>query len=322
LRNVAAADDHALHSASERQHGPTSGPDSQIESSDRTDDVGPVSVRAGKAAAKESRSGVLLTLQRGLRLLEAITFEQGHATAKVLSEKSGIRLRTTYHMLTTLMEEGYVTRFDGGRYGIGPRLVFLLENTRTGMTPGPELIALLRDLHARSNETSYVTGWYGRDLVLQQHIESGQAVTVRGLEVGYRDNPHARSACKAILSAFSEDQVRAFFAARSTPSLTAHTITDIEALLAELASIAERGYAIDREEFAVGVCCVGAAFYDQSSFPVGSFAVSVPAARFDERLGELAAAVVDAAQAASRRLGYTDSFPVQLPLRNDVAALR
>jgi IclR family acetate operon transcriptional repressor len=251
------------------------------------------------------KAGILSTLQRGLRLLEAIAEDGGEATAKGLSERTGIRLGTCYHLLRTLQEEGYVVRFPGGRYALGGQLAFLYESLRRRLAPTPEVVEILRGLHARLDETSYVAGWYGDEIALQRHFEGKQAVAVRGLEVGYRDNPHARASCKSILAALPEERVREYLAPRGLTRLTANTITDLDSFLEHLRAGAARGYAVDREEFCRGVCCVSAAFLDRRSTPVGSFTISVPTARFDEKLDQLVEALLDAAHEASTLQGYT-----------------
>ena len=259
--------------------------------------------------AAKPKTGILSTLQRGLRLLEAVAEGGGEATAKELSERTGIRLGTCYHLLRTMQEEGYIVRLPGGRYALGGRLAFLYESLRKRVSPTPEIAEILRALHKRTNETAYVAGWYGDEITLQQYLEGNQAVAVRGLEVGYRDNPHARASCKAILAALPEERVREYLGPRGLPQLTVNTITDLDSLLAQLAETAARGYAVDREEFSSGVCCVSAAFVDQRSLPLGSFTISVPAARFEETLGQLVDAVLEAARRASEAHGYTGVFP-------------
>src|SRR5471030_3156075 len=75
-------------------------------------------------------------------------------------------------------------------------------------------------------------------------------------EVGRRVLPHCTGVGKALLSALSDDQVRAILARTGMPAQTEHTITSPDALVAELALVRERGYAIDDAEQEPGVRCV------------------------------------------------------------------
>ncbi|MGE0518941.1 MAG: IclR family transcriptional regulator [Candidatus Binatia bacterium] len=254
---------------------------------------------------KSSEQAVLLTLQRGLRLLEAVA--QEHTTARTLSERTGVKLGTCYNLLRTLGREGYVTRLPGGRYELGSRLAFLQDRLRDRLAPEPELLAIMHRLHKQVNETTYVTGWYGNDIVLQRYLESAQSLRVGGLEIGYTEHTHARASGKAILAFLPKPRQRAYFQARELAPLTRHTRTALADILADLDETAARGYALDLEEFADGICCIAAAFLDRTGFPVGSYAVSVPAIRFDVRANALATALREAATEASAHFGWTGS---------------
>ena len=58
----------------------------------------------------------------------------------------------------------------------------------------------------------------------------------------------------------------------------------------------------DREEFTVGVCCVGAPIFDRNGAVVAALSVSVPKARFDFEEQEIVQAVVETAGEASKAL--------------------
>lgn len=256
----------------------------------------------------------LSTLQRGLRVLEAVAAEHGQITAKQLSSRLGIRQGTCYYLLRTLQEEGYVVRLPGGHYDLNGRVAFLQDSLRSRLTPDLRILSILRELHEKVNETTCICGWYREEIVLQWYLEPKRALHARSLEIGYVQHAHARASTKAMLAFLPDIQVRAYFASRSMPRLTPHTITDIEDLRSNLASAARLGYAVDREELARGVCCIGAPYFDERAFPVGAFGLSVPTARFEENYEQLVAAILAAAQATSLKLGYTGIFPPPSPL--------
>lgn len=256
----------------------------------------------------------LSTLQRGLRVLEAVAAEHGQITAKQLSSRLGIRQGSCYHLLRTLQEEGYVVRLPGGQYDLNGRVAFLQDSLRSRLTPDLRVLSILRDLHEQVNETTCVCGWYRDEIVLQWYLEPKRALHARSLEVGYVQHAHARASTKAMLSFLPEARVRAYFASRSLPKLTSHTITDIDNLVSSLAATARLGYALDREELARGVCCIGAPYFDEHGFPVGAYGLSVPTARFEENFEQLVASIVAAARTTSAKLGYVGIYPPSSPL--------
>ncbi|MRT44705.1 IclR family transcriptional regulator, partial [Xylella fastidiosa subsp. multiplex] len=65
--------------------------------------------------------------------------------------------------------------------------------------------------------------------------------------VGRRLPAHSTSLGKALLSTYSDEQVRKMLP-ETLPGLTENTITDREKLIEELHQVREQGFAVDREE--------------------------------------------------------------------------
>ena len=258
-------------------------------------------------------AGTLVTLRRGLQVLEAIALSNGHVTAKGLSRRLGLKKGTCYYLLRTLEEEGYVVRQTGGNFSLGGRIALLQESSRAKLEPLPQVMDTLVRLHDRSGETVYASEWCEGDVVVQRCIQGSRAVKVRSLEVGYRDYPHAQASGKAIMAFLPKPELRSSVARRGLEPRTANTITDTGALLDHLKGVAGRGVAFDMEEHSEGVCGVAAPFFDRRAFPTGSYLVTVPATRFGPRRAELESRVREAAVETSRYLGYSGLYPPPSP---------
>ena len=89
---------------------------------------------------------------------------------------------------------------------------------------------------------------------------------------------------------------------------TAATITDPEALQADLALTRARGFALDDEERTPGMRCVAAAVFNSHGEPVAGVSVSGPAFRMPDSLLEAVGARVAAAAAE-----VTESLGGQAP---------
>jgi IclR family acetate operon transcriptional repressor len=231
-------------------------------------------------SAGEPPEGVLVTLQRGLDVLEVVAAGSGEVTAKRISRKLGLNLSTTYNLLRTLRASGYVVRLPGGKFDVGPRSSKLSRSLQLRAGPEPQLSALLGRLHNKTQETAYICGWYHGTIMLQQHLAGVHALSVGHLETGYTGNLHARASCKAILAFLPEEQVELMFAKVDLPRLTPNTRCTYDEILLDLAQVRRCGYALDIEEFAEHISCVSAPFFDALGNPIGSFTVSVPASRF------------------------------------------
>ena len=102
----------------------------------------------------------------------------------------------------------------------------------------------------------------------------------------------------------TSDQVRELCAQNGLRRRTGHTITDLASLLENLALVRINGFAIDDEEDAEGIFCLGAAFFGHGGGVAG--AVSVTGIKGDLpawRVNELGQAVRRAADRVSEILG-------------------
>ena len=70
---------------------------------------------------------LITSVQRALRLVEAVGASDRPVPAKALAPATGEHLSTTYHLLRTLVFEGYLRRIDGG-YALGDRVVALARH--------------------------------------------------------------------------------------------------------------------------------------------------------------------------------------------------
>lgn len=255
------------------------------------------------------REDVLTTLQYGLRLLELIAAQRTAPSAKELALLLEISLGRCYRLLRTFEQGGFVVRLPGGSYTLGGRIPLLEDSLRAHLTPDPMLVALLDALYAEVGHWVSFNTWEGRDIVIADARWDGPP----RIAVGYRDQVHARGATKAILSFLPPPKVRMFFVGRRLEQCTPHTITDLDRLLEDLRRAADRGYAVDREEFMLGYCGLGAPILGPSRFPVGSFGAATVEHDFDSCLDQICRALVRAAELASRHLGYTGSYPPRSP---------
>lgn len=247
----------------------------------------------------------LKSVARAFRLLEVLS-EHGQAGLTVTEAAGELQASksATFAMLQTLTNLGYVTVFDRGpRYRLGPAVLRLADNQMRSMP----LVDAARPMMQALTEQ---TGWTSR---LAVH-ENGYPVFVDRIDgsgairfftpLGTREMPHRSAAGKAILAALSRDRVLEIAAETGLPGRTRHTITDPETLLADLAQVRARGFAIDDEEDDQGVLCLGAAVIDRDGRAVA--AVSITGLKVDVpdwRVQELGAIVRHCADEMSRAIG-------------------
>ncbi|MCO6011435.1 helix-turn-helix domain-containing protein [Actinoallomurus purpureus] len=76
--------------------------------------------------AETTDEGTIITsVQRATNILEVIGSSPGGATAKHIAAETGIALSTVYHLLNTLVVEGYATHVPGARWVLGDQIDLL-----------------------------------------------------------------------------------------------------------------------------------------------------------------------------------------------------
>jgi DNA-binding IclR family transcriptional regulator len=138
----------------------------------------------------------------------------------------------------------------------------------------------------------------GKVLYVDQ-VESPATLRVNA-QVGTMNPLHCTALGKALL-AFGDLSVPT-----TLEAFTPHTLTDPDQLRKNLEQVRAQGYAVDDEEFDLGVRCIAVPVFDFRGKAAASIGISGPATRVTlERLPELAAIVVEVGQALSERMSFT-----------------
>lgn len=249
------------------------------------------------------RRDSIRSVLRALSIMELLAHFPRGLTAKEVSRRVGLHLSTTYHLLNTLLEAGYVIK--------DPETQLFRSSAKIGYTtygtasPAQLVRHLTPHVHAlqeATQETAYLSIWDGNNIVLSAIVESALSVRVKVLTVGYSEGNHAMALGKAILAYLPERDLKAYLTIRGMPAYTENTCTDPQELKHVLARVRQLGYSLDIEEFLPDVCCIGAPIFDTEKRIAASIAISLPRARYDKHHLALVPKVRQAAAAASRTL--------------------
>ncbi len=250
-----------------------------------------------------SRSGSVQALDRGLILLGIIAEADGLSLTSI-AQRAGIAASTAHRILTTLKAAGFVQCDEArGGYLIGVKAF----KVGSAFLRNRKLVdvgrSTLRELMLASGETANMGIENDGYVVFVAQVESHQSIRAFH-RPGARGPMHASSLGKAILSSLPEKAVTRLLHHIGMKRFTDHTIIDPQTLLSELGTACSRGWAIDDEERAEGMRCVGAPVFNEYGEVVGAISVSGPTVRItDERLGELGPMVKRAASDLTERIG-------------------
>jgi len=140
-------------------------------------------------------------------------------------------------------------------------------------------------------------------VVFLAHVEhaASQRATARP---GGRSPLHCSGIGKSLLAAMPEARVRKLLARCGMTAVTAHSITDADALCEALQTVRSRGYALDDQENTPGLRCVASTIFDEHGQPLAAISVAAPLDRIgDQRIAELGQLVRHAAGAITEAAG-------------------
>lgn len=232
-------------------------------------------------------TGGVQSVERVFELLELITDAGGEVTLSELSTSTDLPLPTIHRLLRTLVSLGYIRQMPNRRYALGPRLIRLGEgaNKQLGALARPQLKTLVDTL----GETANMAVLDSDMVIYIAQVPSPHSMRMF-TEVGRRAHTHDTGVGKALLAQLDDETVRSIVARQGMPTPTSKSIGNIDDLLADLALIRERGYAIDEEEQELGVRCFAMAVPDAPT-PT-AISVSGPVTRVDQAFSDRAIPVL------------------------------
>lgn len=230
------------------------------------------------------------SVERTLDVLEALGERGGAMGVTELAAQTGLPSPTIHRLVQTLVARGYLRQLPDRRYILGSRLAAL--GSSAGAMMGSRAQPLLRELARELQETVNLATLTsdGAEYIGQS---AGSHSVRMFTEVGRRVPLHSTGVGKALLSLLPEHEAQRLLRPDDMRQFTPTTIITVDSMLAELAVIRERGFAMDEGEMELGVRCIAMPFI---AGPYMAISVSGPAARMTHELVERARAALEAAR--------------------------
>lgn len=251
-------------------------------------------------------SGQLSSVHRALQVLEVVAEVGDGVAAKAVARRLDFKLPTTYHLLNSLVAEGYLVHLDDTRgYGLGYKVAELNDRLRSQLQVSGQIAAILHDVHEGSQAAAYYTVFRDADVVVAHIDDCDEHPRVRPLDVGFHEAAHALAYGKVMLAELAPNVLAARLGTGELARHTKRTITSPSELSRELEHVRVAGIGIEVEEFQPDLACVAAPVRDASDTVTGAVAVSVTPEDFSHRRWALERWVRIGAGRAARALAGT-----------------
>lgn len=245
--------------------------------------------------------------ERTLNILEWLSTTETTMTFRKIEEALRIPRSSLHGLLRTLCERGWLERdADARAYNLGIRTWQVGHAYMRGRTLAQRAQAYMLRVQGALRETVQLAVLDGRHNVYIAKVDGPQRLVLAS-EVGRRLEAHATGLGKVLLAGLPTQEVDRRLSGVTLERLTPNTIVDHRALKRELGLVRRQGYALDNEEYTVGVRCVAVPVRDYTGEVTAAMSVSVPRVRFTRELRSEALRVLrEASRDLSASLGFSD----------------
>jgi DNA-binding IclR family transcriptional regulator len=224
---------------------------------------------------------------------------------------------TAHRLLATLSEYHYVQRdLDTKRYFLGLHVLELQANIsrrfRLLETAVPHMTSLVQDMSV----TCHLAVLHGADIIyLESRRSYGDPLYHLNTQPGRTVSAHCTALGKALLAHLPADVLARLLPTNQLARMTPNTIVDPAQLARHLTQVKRCGYAVDNEEYSLGVRCIAAPIRCRTGEVIAALSISGSKDQVTpEKEQTLASRVMMECAQLSRELGFvaapdTDPLP-------------
>lgn len=222
----------------------------------------------------DSQKSSVQSLAKGLRVLEAFGADEEPLTITELAERADLDPGTTFRMLNTLVELGYVRRLEKRRYEITLKVLDLGFNAIGRRDLRSVVRPLLRALVGGKIEAASFGVLEGGNVVYVERVRAGFTRLGVDIRIGSGIPAAVNVLAQAILAhlpAADLDQVLA-----SHASAAGYPVVSRARLMPQLERIRVDGFAASSSQISAGLDVLAAPVFDEGGYPIAGISIASP----------------------------------------------
>lgn len=198
-----------------------------------------------------NKTDIIASLAKGLRVIEAFRAETPRLSIAEVAQSTGLDRATARRCLLTLHAEGYAS-YDGKFFTLTPRVLRLGMGALAAIPLAQVLQPWLDQLSEQIGQSTSVSILDEAEIVYIARAAQRRVMSI-GLMPGSRLPAHCTSMGRVLLAALPEADARARIETANLTPRTAHSLTDPDDIMAQLAKVRRQGYATIDQEVEVGL---------------------------------------------------------------------
>jgi len=244
------------------------------------------------------------SVKKAFNLLELFSNSKSQWGVRELARKIGAHESTTYRMMSTLESLGVLYKNpDNDKYALGLKLYDLGKRVKVYDSlvklSHPELEKVADEIE----ETVHLGIWNKNEVLMIDKVEGEKGLRLDS-RIGQSSPVYCTGLGKALLAFRYSDLLDEIYSKNDLKQFTPYTILDKDELLSELEGIRINEYAVDRQEFELGLICVSVPVFNNEGHVVAALSAAGPSVRFKEdQLLEYVTLLKSGADAITNKIG-------------------
>lgn len=247
------------------------------------------------------------TISRTIHILRSFSKDEKELSLADFHHKLGLSKSSLQRILNTLVNFGFLEKDEKRKtYRLGNELYYLgklVEEHSHLLTTAKPYLKQVRD---RLGESVYLN-------IIENNerkciaFEEGRHDLMTISYIGQTSPLYAGASAKLLLAHLPQNEIVKYLQETGLQAITDKTVTDKTALVEELASIRQNGFASSHSERVVGVCSVSAPIVNRWGETIAGVSISAPMIRVNDDLFQLfISTITETAKQISNELRFKD----------------
>jgi IclR family pca regulon transcriptional regulator len=220
------------------------------------------------------------TLEKGLIILDLFDRDHQHRGLSEISRLTGINKTSTYRLVNTLVQMGYLRKsINNKSLRLGPRAFVLGHHFFHGFDIFQSVKPIIDKTFLEQKISIDSAILHGRTLISLYRREMPNLIYFRLPLI--MEELYARAMGKAILAKLDPAELSKILEEIQIKKLTPSTVLDKKEILKDIELTRNRGYSINNEEYVEGLICIGAPLMNfREKTVVGAVSLDFPTSEY------------------------------------------
>ncbi|MBC7924860.1 MAG: IclR family transcriptional regulator [Bryobacteraceae bacterium] len=220
----------------------------------------------------------VLSLAKGFRVLEVFDSEAREMTLSQIASKAGLDAGTTYRIVRTLVQLGYLLEApEAKRYYLGLKVLSLGFHAIARMNPQESARPVLRSLVGQLREAASIGVLDEANVVYIDRVQAGLVRLGVEVRIGSRVPVYSSAIGHAAIAHLPKAQRTHILNLRERVKITPNTPTSLAVIEERLKAVRTNGYAVSDGETVMGLRVIAAPILDVDGQPYAAVSVASPA---------------------------------------------